>query len=174
MLYFLLIISCNANCQVELSIPNRVENIVDLIEKNNLDKLNKGYIHPKYGIYETRKRGVYDIFTHHHKIKEEYTAYGSLYQVLSSIKKNKNHNLVYSDKVLYDCDSYSWTGKGVFVSKPARKEFFINESVQHLSYIMEYSYKIIFTEEDVVFYLTEIDSNYYLTLIDRSTRECGS
>ncbi|MEP0214253.1 MAG: hypothetical protein ABJD66_13605 [Cellulophaga sp.] len=131
--------------------------------------------------------------------------YGALdnYRTISSINfKNPIPNYlpytepISSTKISYnkppkfDCNTYSWSKKGLFCDTIQKSTLFTN-TIKNLKYeltsqtyakelkraleLEKNSYRIVLVDdnnEDLIFFLSYIDDKWILTLIDRVTTDC--
>ena len=156
---------------------NEINQIALSIKENNLALLNSKYVHPINGYYNVTKLENRNIF----EIKNSFT------EVDNSIDSFE----IRFDKVTFNCSPYDdsfygWDKYGIFINA---------QTIPHVSKIMEEanviqpnSYKVEdiekvdFMEQTsyevtipyiIIFYISKIDNQWYITLVDEVTTDCS-
>ena len=156
---------------------NEINQIALSIKENNLALLNGKYVHPINGFYNVTKLENRNIF----EIKNSFT------EVDNSIDSFE----IRFDKVTFNCSPYDdsfygWDKYGIFINA---------QTIPHISKIMEEanviqpnSYKVEdiekvdFMEQTsyevtipyiIIFYISKIDNQWYITLVDEVTTDCS-
>ena len=156
---------------------NEINQIALSIKENNLALLNSKYVHPINGYYNVTKLENRNIF----EIKNSFT------EVDNSIDSFE----IRFDKVTFNCSPYDdsfygWDKYGIFINA---------QTIPHVSKIMEEanviqpnSYKVEdiekvdFMEQTsyevtipyvIIFYISKIDNQWYITLVDEITTDCS-
>ena len=156
---------------------NEINQIALSIKENNLALLNSKYVHPINGFYNVTKLENRNIF----EIKNSFT------EVDNSIDSFE----IRFDKVTFNCSPYDdsfygWDKYGIFINA---------QTIPHVSKIMEEanviqpnSYKVEdiekvdFMEQTsyevtipyiIIFYISKIDNQWYITLVDEVTTDCS-
>ena len=156
---------------------NEINQIALSIKENNLALLNGKYVHPINGYYNITKLENRNIF----EIKNSFT------EVDNSIDSFE----IRFDKVTFNCSPYDdsfygWDKYGIFINA---------QTIPHVSKIMEEanviqpnSYKVEdiekvdFMEQTsyevtipyiIIFYISKIDNQWYITLVDEITTDCS-
>ena len=156
---------------------NEINQIALSIKENNLALLNGKYVHPINGFYNVTKLENRNIF----EIKNSFT------EVDNSIDSFE----IRFDKVTFNCSPYDdsfygWDKYGIFINA---------QTIPHVSKIMEEanviqpnSYKVEdiekvdFMEQTsyevtipyiIIFYISKIDNQWYITLVDEVTTDCS-
>ena len=156
---------------------NEINQIALSIKENNLALLNGKYVHPINGFYNVTKLENRNIF----EIKNSFT------EVDNSIDSFE----IRFDKVTFNCSPYDdsfygWDKYGIFINA---------QTIPHVSKIMEEanviqpnSYKpediekVDFMEQTsyevtipyvIIFYISKIDNQWYITLVDEITTDCS-
>ena len=156
---------------------NEINQIALSIKENNLALLNSKYVHPINGFYNVTKLENRNIF----EIKNSFT------EVDNSIDSFE----IRFDKVTFNCSPYDdsfygWDKYGIFINA---------QTIPHISKIMEEanviqpnSYKVEdiekvdFMEQTsyevtipyiIIFYISKIDNQWYITLVDEITTDCS-
>ncbi len=156
---------------------NEINQIALSIKENNLALLNSKYVHPINGFYNVTKLENRNIF----EIKNSFT------EVDNSIDSFE----IRFDKVTFNCSPYDdsfygWDKYGIFINA---------QTIPHISKIMEEanviqpnSYKVEdiekvdFMEQTsyevtipyiIIFYISKIDNQWYITLVDEVTTDCS-
>ena len=156
---------------------NEINQIVLTIKQNNLALLNGKYIHPINGYYEVTKFENRNIF----EIKKS----------INEVDNNINSFEIRFDKATFNCSPYDdslygWDKEGVYLdaqTKPyvthimeeanlLQANSFKKEEVDRADFIEQTSYEITIPY-NAIFYLTKIENNWYITLIDNITTDCS-
>ena len=155
---------------------NEINQIVLAIKQNNLALLNVKYIHPLNGYYDVTKFENRNIF----EIKKS----------ISEVDNNIDFFEIKTEKATFNCSPYDdslygWDKEGVFVN--AQTKPYITKIMEESNLIKPNSYKIEdidkadFFEQtsyevtipySIIFYLTKIDNQWYITLVDNVTTDC--
>ncbi len=156
---------------------NEINQIALSIKENNLALLNGKYVHPINGYYNITKLENRNIF----EIKNSFT------EVDNSIDSFE----IRFDKVTFDCSPYDdslygWDKYGIFINAQTKPHIskIMEEAniIQPNSYKLEDIEKMDFMEQTsyevtipyvIIFYITKIDNQWYITLIDNVTTDCS-
>lgn len=158
-------------------LKNEITQILQLIKQNNLALLNSKYIHPINGYYEVIKFENKNIF----EIKN------SISEVDNQIESFE----IKLEKATFNCspldDSlYGWDKEGVFInsqinpyitkimeqSNVLQANRFNKVDIEKAEFIEQRSYEVI-VPYNIIFYITKIENNWYITLIDKVTTDCS-
>lgn len=158
-------------------LKNEINQILQLIKQNNLALLNSKYIHPINGYYDVTK-----------------FEYKNIFEIKNSISELDNE--IYSfeiktEKVTFNCspldDSlYGWDKEGVFLNSQTtpfitkimeeanilQTNRFKKEEIEKADFIEQTSYEVIIPY-NIIFYMTKLENNWYITLIDNVTTDCS-
>jgi len=151
-------------------LSSNIKSILYLIEKNDLQTLNKKYIHNKFGFYEVDVDDM-QIVVSHKNILEELDDYVGSFDI-----KTEDVNFYCSP---YNDALYGWSQDGVFVSKNIERYLldYLKETnlkkKKFIKQILKNSVEVIVTY-NTIFYLTKIDYRYYITLIDNVKTDCST
>jgi len=172
---------------------NRVNEVISSIIKNDVQNINKNYIHPKFGFYNIYKVDGITTFTQQ---KEIFNILDEGIEELSHLIKfasedSKGYLLKQGD-VKFDCspnndEFYGWSQDGLYLSSKVssqlskimkdansfEKNRYKENDLAKAKLIEKTSYKVVLTPY-LVFYMTKIDGQWYLTLFDRATVNCSS
>jgi hypothetical protein len=179
--------------EVSELLKNRIRGILKTMAVNDLTKLNKEYIHPEFGFYNLFKIDGIKVFSEQkeiYNIIEEETEEVS--HIISRVKNDTAKLKIIQKDVAFDCSPnndafYGWNDDGLFLSSMTdsflskmmnetniyQKDKYKTKDFQKVDLIEKTSYKVVLTPE-VSFYITKIDDNWYITLIDRITSDCSS
>ena len=174
-------------------LKNRIRGILNTMAKNDLIKLNKEYIHPEFGFYNLFKIDGAEVFLEQkeiYNIIEDETEEVS--HIISRIKNDSTKLKIIQKNIVFECspnndEFYGWNDDGLFLSSLTdsllskmmketniyQKDKYKTKDFQKAQRIEKTSYKVILTPE-LSFYITKIDNNWYITLIDRITTDCSS
>jgi len=173
---------------ISMLLKNRIREILNTMSKNDLSKLNKEYIHPKFGFFNLYKINGTEIFLQQDKIYnilEEQT--DELSHIISRVNPDDSKLKIIEKNIKFDCSPnddafYGWNGEGLYLSNKMdislssmmkKLDTYTESEYKKALKIEETSYKIVLTPE-LTFYLSKIDNNWYITLVDRITTDCSS
>ena len=158
-------------------LKNEVNQIAQLIKQNNLALLSSKYIHPINGYYEVTKFEHKNIF----EIKNN----------ISNIDNLIDSFEIKIEKATFNCspldDSlYGWDKEGVFLNSQTTPYItkimeeantlqvnrFKKEEIEKADFIEQTSYEVIIPY-NIIFYITKLENNWYITLIDNVTTDCS-
>ena len=158
-------------------LKNEINQILQLIKQNNLALLNSKYIHPINGYYDVTKFEYKNIFEIRNSISE-------LNNEIDSFE-------IKTEKVTFNCspldDSlYGWDKEGVFLNSQTtpfitkimeeanilQTNRFKKEEIEKADFIEQTSYEVIIPY-NIIFYITKLENNWYITLIDNVTTDCS-
>jgi len=172
---------------------NRINDVISSIIKNDLQNINKNYIHPTFGFYNIYKIDGITTFTQQ---KEVYNIVDDGIEELSHLIKfasedSKGYLLKQGD-VKFDCspnndEFYGWSQDGLYLSSKVssqlskimkdansfEKDRYKEDDLEKAKLIEKTSYKVVLTPY-LVFYMTKIEGKWYLSLFDRATINCSS
>ena len=157
-------------------LKNEINQILQLIKQNNLALLNSKYIHPINGYYDVTKFEYKNIF----EIKNS----------ISELNNEIDSFEIKTEKVTFNCspldDSlYGWDKEGVFLNSQTtpfitkimeeanilQTNRFKKEEIEKADFIEQTSYEVIIPY-NIIFYITKLENNWYITLIDNVTTDC--
>ena len=158
-------------------LKNEINQILQLIKQNNLALLNSKYIHPINGYYDVTKFQYKNIF----EIKNS----------ISELNNEIDSFEIKTEKVTFNCspldDSlYGWDKEGVFLNSQTtpfitkimeeanilQANRFKKEEIEKADFIEQTSYEVIIPY-NIIFYMTKLENNWYITLIDNVTTDCS-
>ncbi len=158
-------------------LKNEINQILQLIKQNNLALLNSKYIHPINGYYDVTKFEYKNIF----EIKNS----------ISELNNEIDSFEIKTEKVTFNCspldDSlYGWDKEGVFLNSQTtpfitkimeeanilQTNRFKKEEIEKADFIEQTSYEVIIPY-NIIFYMTKLENNWYITLIDNVTTDCS-
>jgi hypothetical protein len=156
---------------------DEVNQVALSISQNNFTLLNAKYIHPINGFYDITKLENRNIF----EIKKS----------ISDIDNSIDSFVIRFDKVTFDCSPYDdsfygWDKYGIFINTQTKP--YVSKIMEEANVIQPNSYKpediekMDFMEQTsyevtipyvIVFYITKIDNQWYITLVDNVTTDCS-
>jgi hypothetical protein len=165
-----------AKKEITTSLINEVIEITRLIKQNKLAVLNSKYINPEYGLYEITKLNGKNIFEHKNNISTIKNEVDSF-----EVKKGKTNFICSS----FDDSLYGWDKEGIYLdskTKPLITKImedanilnpnsYKEDELEKADFIEQTSYEVTITY-NIIFYLTLIDDNWYITLIDNAREDC--
>ena len=153
--------------------------ILFLLKNEDLDTLNSRFINKKYGLYEVFKNS------------EDNRIYFKSKLQIDEISANVDSFDIKQEEAIFNCSPYDdtyygWDKEGIFISdntKPylsdiMKKTNLLNAnsfSVDELKiaeFIEKHSYEIV-VPYNIVFYITKINKQWYITLIDKVKDDCS-
>jgi hypothetical protein len=163
--------------QITPSLINEINQIALSINQNNLSLLNTKYIHPINGFYDVTKIENRNIF----EIKKN----------ISEVDSNIDSFEIRYDKVTFNCSPYDdsfygWDKYGIFINTQTKP--YVSKIMEEANVIQPNSYKpediekIDFMEQTsyevtipyiIIFYISKIDNQWYITLVDNVTTDCS-
>ncbi len=162
-----------------------ITDILNLAHEKNINEINSKYIKKDFGIYDIHRIGVPDRF----KLLNEIPGFTQEWSIYHAIVNVKTRNAkIKSENVQYSCDNSIWSNSGVFYDRNLKypllseiityetlteDEEFSVEEINKVKFIEKNSIRVVDTNSDLVFYLTNIDQKWYLTVIDRVTTDCS-
>ncbi len=163
--------------QITPILINEINQIILAIKQNNLALLNSKYIHPINGYFDITKFQNNNIF----EIKKS----------ISEVDNNIDFFDIKVETVTFNCspfdDSlYGWDKEGVFLSPETmpyitkimqeanlkHPNSYKAEEIDKVDFIEQTSYKVIIPY-NIIFYITKLENNWYITLIDNVTTDCS-
>jgi hypothetical protein len=201
-IFSLLITSCSTKQLVEEDIIQREENtffskkelgreavsdilisdinyILYLLKNDDLDTLNSRFINKKYGLYEVLKNS------------EDHKIYFNKKLQMDEISNSIDSFDIKEEEAIFNCSPYDdayygWDKEGVFISantKPYLSEImkrtnlliantYSNEELKIADFIEKRSYEIVIPY-NMSFYITKINKQWYITLIDKVKDDCS-
>jgi hypothetical protein len=162
---------------INQTLINEINQIVLSIKQNNLDLLNAKYIHPVNGYYDVTKFENKNIF----EIKKS----------ISEADSNIDSFEIKFDKATFNCSPYDdslygWDKEGVFINaqtKPyvtkimedanlIQANVYKIEDIDKMDFLEQTSYEVTIPYS-IIFYITKIDNQWYITLVDNVTTDCS-
>jgi hypothetical protein len=162
---------------INQTLINEINQIVLSIKQNNLDLLNAKYIHPVNGYYDVTKFENKNIF----EIKKS----------ISEADRNIDSFEIKFDKATFNCSPYDdslygWDKEGVFINaqtKPyvtkimedanlIQANVYKIEDIDKMDFLEQTSYEVTIPYS-IIFYITKIDNQWYITLVDNVTTDCS-
>jgi len=169
-------------------LKTRIREILEAMSSNDLTKLNEEYIHPQFGFFNVYKIDGIEVFLQQkmiYNIIDEHTE--EISHIISRVSPNSSKLKIIEKNIKFNCSPnddafYGWNAEGLYISN--KMNVSLSSMMKGLnSYeIKDYekavrieksSYRVILTPE-LTFYLTKIDNNWYISLIDRITSDCSS
>ena len=156
---------------------NEINQIALSIKQNNLALLNAKYIHPLNGYYDVTKVENKNIF----EIKKS----------ISEIDNNIDSFEIRFDKATFNCSPYDdslygWDKEGVFINSQTKPyvskimedanliqaNVYKVEDIEKMDFMEQTSYEVTIPYS-IIFYITKIDNQWYITLVDNVTTDCS-
>lgn len=162
-----------------------VTGIMECLAKDDLDAINKKYIHPTYELFVIYRVGVPDIFYRSATLEKD-SVYSSPYFYTAGLQPAKRALKLAA--VDYDCNHERWSRNGFFYQQNVPEQLsnivaFMKqyegedteaETLEAIRVIEKNSYRIVDTESSVVFWLSWINNKWYLTVFDLVSMDCSA
>ena len=151
--------------------------ILFLLKRNDTKSLNAKFIHPTFGVYEVYKTDIENKIAYRHLTSIEETI-----DLIESFEV-KQEEVIFNCSP-YDDSFYGWSKEGGYLTtniKPYLSSLIVvtpqnqkekEAELKRISLIEKTSYELIITN-NTIFYLTKIDGNWYITLIDNIKTDCS-
>lgn len=157
---------------------NEISQILLSIKQNNIALLNSKYIDPINGFYDVTKFENRNIFEVKKSITTEFTNEVDTFDI--KIEKATFNCSPFDDSL------YGWDKEGVYLdaqtklyithimeeSNLLQANSFKKEEIERADFIEQTSYEITIPY-NAIFYLTKVENNWYITLIDNITTDCS-
>ena len=153
--------------------------ILFLLKKDDLITLNNRFINKEYGLYEVFKNN------------EDKKIYFDRKLEIDEISSKIDSLEIKQDEVIFDCSpnddaNYGWNKEGVFISANTKtylsdlmkeanltvENSYSSEDLEIADFIEKTSYEVI-VPYNMVFYITKINKQWYITLIDKVKTDCS-
>lgn len=144
----------------------KIKVLLELIATNDIETINLEFVNDKYGVYE--------VFVDDETEKLSFLKRNKIEEIDSYIesKELKEEDVKFECKPIND-SFYGWNKEGVFLTKNTQKylsKLQINEEIT--KNIENNSYELVITN-NAIFYITKIEDNWYITLIDKVKTDCS-
>jgi hypothetical protein len=149
------------------------------LKNEDLDTLNSRFINKKYGLYEVFKNS------------EDNRIYFKSKLQIDEISANVDSFDIKQEEAIFNCSPYDdtyygWDKEGIFISdntKPYLSDImkktnllsansFSVDELKLAEYIEKHSYEVV-VPYNIVFYITKINKQWYITLIDKVKDDCS-
>lgn len=158
---------------------SEINYILLLLKQNDLGSINSRFINPTFGFYEVFKNEKENKIKFQQKIQFE-----EISDVIDSFE-------IKEEEAIFNCSPfddayYGWNKEGVFLTantKPYLSEImkesnllepnkYKEEEIKRATFIEKTSYEVIISH-NMVFYITKIDKQWYITLVDNVKTDCS-
>lgn len=155
-----------------------INHILFLLKQKDLETLNSRFINPHYGLYEVLKDNQNNKFIFNKKSQ------------IDEISDEIDSFEIKEEEVIFNCSPYDdkyygWNKEGVFIStniKPYLSNImkeanllkintYSEEEIKIANNIEKTSYEVVIPY-NIVFYITKIDKQWYITLVDKVKTDC--
>jgi hypothetical protein len=155
-----------------------INHILFLLKQKDLETLNSRFINPHYGLYEVLKDNQNNNFIFNKKLQ------------IDEISDEIDSFEIKKEEVIFNCSPYDdkyygWNKEGVFISTNIQpylsnimKEAnllkintYSEEEIKIANNIEKTSYEVVIPY-NIVFYITKIDKQWYITLVDKVKTDC--
>jgi len=172
----------------------KVKSITSAMANNQLNLINKKFIHPEFGFYNLYKLDGHKVFVPQKKIYniiEDKT--DEISHLISRVSKKAVVLPIKQENVNFRCSPkndayYGWNDEGIYLNDKTRTYLsslmdYINSYSKDIKYqeedlhkaklIEKTGYKVVLTPE-IIYYLNYIDDDWYITMFDRITTDCST
>jgi hypothetical protein len=166
---------------------NGIVEIIKAFNSKDSDLINN-YINPDFGLIVLFRRGVYDEFEKTNNID-----FGNpIPEYLPYFNFNLDLKIIFQNLPKYDCDSEKWNKTGLYcdstlrdnlLSKTAinsrqdREDSITTATIEIFKEIEAKSHRIVLVDSEggeLIFYITQINGLWYLTILDRVSSDCSA
>ncbi|MGB5792590.1 hypothetical protein [Poseidonibacter sp.] len=176
--------------KISVELLNTIDNIKELISKHDYKSLNENYINQRFGFFDKFKvdNKVNVIKLNKIQFDKNDKDYFSIANQIHRTRKKTSLLKIINGNPLFDCSPnndafYGWNKEGLFLSDKAEAftynksekilENYSDEDFDFEQIVSKTSYKVSFTDEEIIFYLSKIDDKWYITLFDRTITDCS-
>ena len=164
---------------ISATLLSDINYILFLLKQNDLDGLNNRFINKQYGVYEILKNSERNILYFEKKLQ------------IDEISNEVDSFDIKQEEAVFDCSpnddaNYGWNKEGVFVSantKPYLSDLMKNtnlhnvntysqEDIKTANIIEKTSYEVI-VPYNMIFYITKLENQWFITLIDKVKTDCS-
>ena len=177
--------------KISAGLLKSVSEIKLLLTKHDFKSINEKYIHKKLGYFDKYKFENKIVFKQKSLLnfKKNDKDYFSIENSINRVRKNTNKERLYKFNPKFNCSPnndtyYGWNKQGMFLSETIdepllSKSRFINKEINKEEFeysllIDKTSYKLVFSEDEIIVYLSKIDKRWYITLFDRVQTDCST
>lgn len=167
-----------------------IDNIKELISKHDYKSLNEKYINQRFGYFDKFKvdNKVNILKLNKINFDKNDKEYFSIANQIYRTKKKTSLLKIVNGNPTFDCSPnndafYGWNKEGLFLSDKLEAftynksekilENYSDEDFDFEEIVSKTSYKVTFTDEEIIFYLSKIDDKWYITLFDRTITDCS-
>ncbi len=162
---------------VSTELLSDINHILFLLQQNDLETLNSRFIHPIFSYYELIKNQEEKIIIEKKLLIDE-------------INRDIESFEIKQEEAIFNCSPYDdsyfgWNKEGVFLNTSKdlnissimekqnlqKPNLFIKEEIKQAVLIEKTSYEVIIPY-NIIFYITLIDKQWYITLIDKIKTDC--
>lgn len=158
---------------------SEINYILLLLKQNERGILNSKFINPIYGLYEVYKDETDNKITFEHRLEID-----EISNIIESFDIKEEEPIFNCSP--FDDASYGWYKEGVFLTpntKPYLSELmkkanlievdkYNEEDIKRAIFIEKTSY-VVTIPYNIIFYITKIDNQWYITLIDKVVTNCS-
>ncbi len=162
---------------VSTELLSDINHILFLLQQNDLETLNSRFIHPIFSYYELTKNEEEKIIIEKKLLIDEINRDIESFEI-------KQEEAIFNCSP-YDDSYYGWNKEGVFLNTSKdlnissimeeqnlqNPNLFTKEEIKQAVLIEKTSYEVIIPY-NIIFHLTLIDKQWYITLIDKIKTDC--
>lgn len=178
--------------QIPPDLAHAIDDLFNILQKQDLDAFNKQFIHPEHGLYDINQPGAMGTLRTLDSIPySTKRAYMNVYPTLFCLEVGDSTGPWEWDEPRFICDvnTWEWEKQGFFVrNKPSLPSvpflmsliesngdaFYSDEEKEYANWVLESSFRVVVTKYNLSFFLTRIDGQWYMTVLDRITWDCSA
>ncbi|MGM0519394.1 MAG: hypothetical protein ACQERD_07105 [Campylobacterota bacterium] len=170
-----------------------VDKIIETLKSKDIESINKNYINSQFGFYNLYKiDGKERLFHQRVILNESDFRFDEIANIIKRLPNKSNRLKIKEESLEFKCSPnddkhYGWTKFGLFLNANTSNklellmnkfnneigyEFYNKKDLQKAKLIQKESYKVVLTPE-VIFYLTKIKKEWFITLFDRLSTNCS-
>lgn len=165
--------------------------VIKAFEKQDYTTLNK-MINEDIGIYVIHRNGVFDTYNKLDKVDFNSSSDGFNFFDYSYFEFESSYPIKYEELPVFSCDTEVWSKSGLFCNMEM-KDHLLSKTAKNLKQYVyanisartilkfkkleKQSLRIVLCNEkgeSLIFYLTKIKNNWYLTILDKVSADCSA
>ena len=181
-------IFCFGQTIKEQKFKTSIEEIIIAFSNQDSAKIAK-FINKEIGVYQLHRIGAFDNFTFYRTLNFSDKTYPSV--LFGHAKRSNILPLSYSSLPVWDCEKEAWSKKGLFVDTTKidhilskickdRNKFvpdnIPNKKIQFFYGLETKSRRVVLYDNngiELIFYLSYLNGNWYLTIVDHVSSDCS-
>lgn len=177
------------SCLTANSADNALENSITKVIKAFKDKTSdiNAMIHPKTGLFIVHRPGIFDTY-----IKLSKIDFKNPSEYLPRSDFEPSYTLNYESLPTYDCDEEKWSKTGLYCDLTTRDHLLSEtaynmkkqdlgtitpETIETFKALEQDSHRVVLVDKNgnaFIFYLTQIENKWYVTILDKVSGDCSA